>query len=78
MAFVNEHISAEDYEKYIETYKRQAGAPGLFLEDWTIDRERECYLTCTHTVRQDMYEGNYSITKWLFFWEGRSLTIILK
>jgi len=70
MTFINEYLSEDDYKKYIDPYKARSGVKSLFLEDWTIDRERESFLTLTHTAREDMYEGDYSITFWLFLWKG--------
>lgn len=70
MNFVNEYLSADDYEKYIEPYKAKTGIKSLYLSDWTIDKEANCFLVNTHRVRQDMYEGDFSITLWLFLFSG--------
>lgn len=64
MGFVNERISAEDAEKYgiIQINK------GYLCShlDWTIDRDRCCYL---RAVLYEREERQGYIT-WNFFWRG--------
>jgi len=76
MTFINEYLSEDDYKKYIDPYKARSGVKSLPVRRWTVDRERESFLTLTHTVREDMYEGDYSITYWLFLWEGEYITFV--
>ncbi|MFZ3192529.1 MAG: hypothetical protein WA154_04880 [Moraxellaceae bacterium] len=68
MAFVNEKVRSTNSEvaRYAATLATGLG----FIESWTIDRERNLVLIEKWTARQDMYDGDFSITGWLFYWKG--------
>lgn len=75
MAFVNEKgglARMAESQKYAELCNKATGRNVSFInEQWTIDREREMLLVCTYIVRQDMYEGDFGLSKWLFYWRGK-------
>jgi hypothetical protein len=67
MAFVNEYITTEDFEKYgLAEIDAQFLVGGTTRGDWTIDRERNIYLREVATGREEMS----GISKWSFFWKG--------
>lgn len=74
MAFVNERgfmVNEVDRKKYNDLYvQANKGKGDLGSADWTIDREREMLLVCLYTERQDMYEGNFHRSNWVFYWHG--------
>jgi hypothetical protein len=72
MAFVNEYIPKEDFEKYgIHEIDRQAPARSNNRRDWTIDRERDIYLRQVSTGSFDDEETH--ISWWTFYWKGTLL-----
>jgi hypothetical protein len=72
MTFVNEKggfVRVAESEKYAELYNKATGKNISFInEQWTIDREREMLLICVYKHRQDMYEGDFGLSDWLFYW----------
>ncbi len=72
MAFVNEKVGSSNLEVNKYTASLKSGVP--FIEEWTIDREIECVLIQSWTARQDMYEGEFSLTGWLFYWKSEWIT----
>ena len=83
MAFVNEYISTEDYEKYDfeKLNKRPKETSGTVPADhWTIDRDnniwlRTFYVEMDHTEPQGGYTG---ISVWDFYWKGYLMLVKLK
>lgn len=81
MAFVNEYIPKEDWEKYNfdELNKRPRKAGGA-SRDWTIDREadiwiRHFYTESDHTEPDGGFTG---VKAWDFYWKGTLMLIELK
>lgn len=81
MAFVNEYIPKEDWEKYnfAELNKRPRKAGGA-SRDWTIDREadiwiRHFYTESDHTEPDGGFTG---VKAWDFYWKGNLMLIELK
>lgn len=73
MAFVNIRgfmVDEAERKKYNDLYIKAGGTGGLGCEDWTIDRERNMLLVCLRTERENMYEGNFSRSHWVFYWHG--------
>lgn len=73
MAFVNEYIPKEDYEKY-DIKAIDFKTPGMMIgrRDWTIDRARNIYLRQTSDgYREDPISANW--TWWTFYWKGELL-----
>ena len=72
MAFVNEYIPEEDFEKYeIREIDRQAPATIIWRRDWTIDRERDIYL---RQVSRGYFDADEThISWWTFYWKGTLL-----
>jgi hypothetical protein len=67
MAFVNENISPDDYEKYgLGAIDGQYLATSSGSSSWTFDRERDIYLRHTQSFR-DWRNG---IVGWNFYWRG--------
>ena len=74
MAFINEHISADDIEKYdIESIDKRFIVGGVSSKNWTIDRERNIYLRIVARVREDYRHES----TWTFFWNGELLLVEL-
>ena len=82
MAFVNEYIPEEDFEKYdfkslnIRPKEMSGTAPA---SDWTIDREadiwlRQFYVESDHTAPQGGFTG---ISVWDFHWKGHLMLVKL-
>ncbi len=82
MAFVNEKGGlqrAVDSEKYAALYNKETGKQISFLnQQWTIDRDRKMLLVCTYEERQDMYEGDFFLSSWLFYWRNIWVSLSLK
>jgi len=74
VTFINEKGGLDrlaESQRYAEIYHKDTGKNESFInEDWTIDRERGMLLVCVHNERQDMYEGNFGLSSWLFYWHG--------
>ncbi|MFN3717189.1 MAG: hypothetical protein ACK4R8_10755, partial [Thiobacillus sp.] len=69
MAFVNEYIPKEDYDKY--DLRRVCGEHNLkslrghmYSRDWTIDRDRDAFLIQVWSHRDAEFNG------WAFYWKG--------
>jgi hypothetical protein len=79
MAFVNEYIPEEDYEKYgLDELDRSISPPAIpgghvYSRDWTIDRKRNIYLR-EFSSENDPYET--PCTGWTFFWKGELLWFV--
>jgi hypothetical protein len=72
MAFVNEYISKEDFEKYNFAELNKRPRKGGTADDWTIDREadiwiRHFYTESDHTEPDGGYTG---VVAWDFYWKG--------
>lgn len=72
MAFVNEHISDADVEKYgLKDIDANFLVGGSKRRDWTIDRERDIYLRQVASGREDQSEKS----TWTFYWRGSPLIL---
>lgn len=72
MAFVNEYIPAEDFEKYqLREIDKHHVVGGVNARDWTIDRERDIYL---RQLAQGREEFSHEMV-WTFFWHGKTYTL---
>jgi len=76
MAFVNEHIPKEDWDKY-NFVARKAGHGS---RDWTVDREadiwiRHLYTESDHTEPDGGFTG---VKAWDFYWKGTLMLIKMK
>jgi hypothetical protein len=79
MAFVNEEISKEDYDKYdIGQFVKRFGSISP-NSDWTIDRDRDIWFRLYHE-RCDREEdlGAELWTSWGFYWKGVFITLDTK
>jgi hypothetical protein len=78
MAFVNEEISQEDYNKYdIGQFVKRFG----FLSpngDWTIDRDRDIWFRLYHEMSDIENDGAEMWTSWGFYWKGFFVTLDTK
>jgi hypothetical protein len=78
MAFVNEEISQEDYDKYnlreIDNRFR-FGSPD---DDWCIDRERDIWLRFYYRSVDIEDNGAELWTSWGFYWKGVFITLDTK
>jgi hypothetical protein len=75
MAFVNEMISKEDFEKYdLETINNRLpyGSPN---DHWTIDRERGIWFRKYYTSVDRENSGAELYTVWDFYWEGSLISV---
>lgn len=70
MAFVNEHIPESAYDQY--DLRRVIGEENPFKKgymfgraSWTIDREKDAFLTQVWTHRESEFNG------WAFYWNGK-------
>ena len=67
MAFVNEYISQEDFEKHQLKQKDDGYGIGVTQSDnWTIDRERDMFLRCMERCREE--QAGQQI--YAFYWKG--------
>jgi hypothetical protein len=79
MAFVNEYIPEEDYEKYgLDELDRSISPPAIPAghiksRDWTIDRKRNIYLRKFSSERDP---DETPCTGWTFFWKGELLWFV--
>ncbi len=82
MAFVNERgfmVDEAERTKYTDLYVSANGGKGsLGSANWTIDRERKMLLVCLYTEREDMYEGNFHRSRWVFYWQGEWVNFLQK
>jgi hypothetical protein len=70
MAFANEEISREDYDKYdIDRFNDKFGffSPN---SDWTIDRERDIWFRLYLNMCDIENDGAEMWTSWGFYWKG--------
>lgn len=78
MAFVNEYITPEDREKYgldeLDKIYQRMFLPMSKSDDFTIDRERNCYLRLVKLGREPEGEGNI----WYFSFFINENTYVLK
>ena len=77
MAFVNEKISKEDWEKYnIDQINMRWNGAGRPQNDWAIDREREIWLReFDRTIDRDDNGAWDGKTVWDFYWKGILMSI---
>lgn len=78
MAFVNEYIPKEDFEKYnFDELNKRPSKGGDFSRDWTIDREADVWLRkfYTESDHTDPTGGYTGISAWDFFWKGTLITL---
>ncbi len=71
MAFMNEKTNLVEHQKYSLLCRGAIGCYLNYTSEWTIDREREMLLVHTGTERQDMYEGDFMLEYWRFYWRGQ-------
>ena len=78
MAFVNEYIPEEDWEKYNFDELNKRPRRGLDTsDDWTIAREaniwlRKFYTESDHTEPDGGYTG---VSVWDFYWKGALMLV---
>ena len=74
MGFLNQlgyTVNKEEKSKYNDLYIQANGGKGsLGSAQWTIDRDREMLLVCLYEEREDMYEGDFHRSRWVFYWHG--------
>ena len=77
MAFVNEYISDEDFEKYgLAEIDKKFIVGATNADDWTIDRERGIYLR--NIAQGGGNEPEISNrTTWTFYWHDEPITLRL-
>lgn len=74
MPFVNEHIPAEDFEKYqLREIDRHHVVGGVNARSWTVDRDKDMYLRKLAQGRDEYSHEMY----WTFFWRGHAYTLEL-
>jgi hypothetical protein len=78
MAYVNEKISTEDWEKYnlSNIDKRWGGA--AFTDHWTIDKERGIWFRLYHSMSDRENSGAEVCTYWNFYWKGSLILVETK
>ncbi len=70
MAFKNEYVPEADYEKYdmkkvCAEHNQPLGRDRhIWFEYWTVDREKDAFLVCIHSHREDNFRG------YAFYWKG--------
>ncbi len=69
MAFINEHISQEDIEKYHINEIDKKFLKGRLNPHWTIDRERKIYLRHMHNEREEKSNRH----TYYFYWNGSQI-----
>ncbi len=78
MAFVNEYISDEDFEKYnFEKINNRRNGGGNPAYDWTVDKDNEVWLRHfykrqDHTAPDGGFTGENT---WDFYWKGFLMSI---
>ncbi len=81
MAFVNEKISDEDFEKYnFEKINNRWNGGGNPAYDWTVDKDNEVWLRHFYT-RQDhtLPDGGFRGEDiWDFYWKGLLMSVDTK
>jgi hypothetical protein len=78
MAYVNEKISKEDWEKYnLSNIDKRYGG-GQFTNHWTIDRERERWFRLYLTVGDQENSGAEICTYWNFYWKNNFILVKTK
>jgi hypothetical protein len=77
MAFVNEIPSAEDIEKYDLPYKLDLDRPIENRRIWTVDRERNSYLTGGGLTGNPAFEDNLK-TCFRLYLAGSKFEVILE
>jgi hypothetical protein len=78
MAFVNEEISQEDYDKYnIEKFNNKNGWRGG-SRHWTIDRDRDIWFRKFRKFADIENDGAEIDTTWDFYWKRTLITIVTK
>jgi hypothetical protein len=78
MAFVNEEISQEDYDKYnIGQFVERFGSISP-NSDWTIDRERDIWFRVYCKTIDIEDDGAEIWTSWGFYWKGFFITLDTK
>lgn len=69
MAYINEYISKQDFEKYnIQDLMDTPAAGPLSSRGWTIDRET-CSWLYRYAIGIDRDEGYKPFDYWYFFWQ---------
>jgi hypothetical protein len=78
MAFVNEMISEEDWDKYNLSNIDKRWGGGQLTEDWTIDRERGIWFRLYRSVGDIENSGAEVCTYWNFYWKGSLILVETK
>jgi hypothetical protein len=78
MAYVNEKISKEDFEKYNLSYIDKRWGGGQFTMHWTIDRDREMWFRLYLTMGDQENSGAEICTYWNFYWKGSLILVETK
>lgn len=70
LAFKNEYVPEADYDKYdmkkvCAAHNQPLGRDRhIWFEYWTVDREKDSFLVCIHSHREDNFRG------YAFYWKG--------
>ena len=76
MAYINEYIPKEDFEKYnIQKLMKTRVIGGISSRDWTIDRETGSWLY-NYAIGVDRDEGYKPFDYWYFFWQEHLIHLI--
>ncbi len=72
MPFVNEYISAEDFEKYqLREIDKHHVVGGVNARTWTVDSVRDMYLRKLANGREEFSHQ----MEWTFYWRGQAHTL---
>jgi hypothetical protein len=72
MSFVNEYISAEDFEKYqLREIDQNHVVGGVNARQWTVDRWSDSYLRRLTRGREEWAH----VSDWTFRWSGADYTL---
>jgi hypothetical protein len=78
MAYVNEKISKEDFEKYDLERINKRFPYGTPDDQWAIDREKKSWLRLYYRSEDRDNFGTEISTDWDFYWEGTFIPIETK
>jgi hypothetical protein len=75
MAYVNEKISEEDFEKYNLAAIRKRLPYGSPNDHWAIDREKDIWFRKYYTSIDIENSGAESYIVWDFYWKGSLVSV---
>lgn len=75
MGFINEVIKADDVKRFnIKEIDSRFDTEGLYSSTWTVDRDRNMYLRCVASTRDEQYTRS----SWTFYWYGELLLVVME